>query len=255
MRRAAFITGGTRGLGKSTSEALAQKGYDLILNYRTEYPDTNDWVQELKDTYSIDVQLIKGNMSIIEECKNVSTYVKEHVPHLSVVILNAGPYIAERKLLIDYEEEEWSELITGNLSSAFYILKTLIPVLRRNKGRVITFGFDKVESAPAWMHRSVFAAAKTGLASLTKTLALEEASNGITVNMICPGDITSEWKEKNICDAKDLSDPKKPVGRPGTGEDISRMVVFLCDDKSDFITGSIFHINGGQNVLDKSSRG
>lgn len=254
MKKTAFITGGTKGLGKSTAEALAQKGYHLILNYRTEYLDTKEWIQYLRDTYYIDVRLVKGNLSIVEDCKRVASFVKDNVPHLKAVVLNAGPYMAERKRFTEYSEDEWKDLMNGNLSSTFYILKELIPLLRKNKGRIITFGFDQVETTPAWMYRSVFAAAKTGLASLTKTLALEEAPYGITVNMICPGDITMEWKEKNIEDAFYYHDPKKPVGRPGTGEDISRMVTFLCDEKSDFITGSIFHINGGQNVLVKSNK-
>ena len=253
-RKAAFITGGTKGLGKRTAEALAEAGYDLYLNYRTEYEGTEAWVQELQDTYQIHVELINGNLSMIDDCKSVSTYIKTHVPHLTSVILNAGPYIAERKPFAEYTENEWNQLLNGNLTSCFYILKELIPVLRKNKGRIITFGFDKVESAPGWMYRSVFAAAKSGLASLTKSIALEEAANGITANMICPGDITEKWKEKSIEDAIDFHDPKKPVGRPGTGEDIARMVTFLCDEKSDFITGSIFHINGGQDVLSKSSK-
>ncbi|GAA0336421.1 SDR family oxidoreductase [Bacillus carboniphilus] len=251
-RKAAFITGGTRGLGKCTAEALAKEGFDLVINYRTEHEDTLPWIRNLQNTYNVKVQLVKGNLSNVQECKSVSRYVLEQVPHLNVLILNAGPYIVERKKLVDYTEEEWNELITGNLSSTFYILKTLMPVLRGNKGRIITFGFEKVESAPAWMYRSVFAAAKTGLASLTKTIALEEAPYGVTVNMICPGDITQDWKEKRIDQAKEIHDSSKPVGRPGTGEDISRMVVFLCDDNSDFITGSIFHVNGGQDVLSKS---
>ncbi|HWO76263.1 MAG TPA: SDR family oxidoreductase [Bacillus sp. (in: firmicutes)] len=253
-RKAAFITGGTKGLGKRSAEALAAVGYDLYLNYRTEYIETKEWVEYVQDTYEIAVTLIKGNMSIMDDCLKVSKYIREHVPNLSAVILNAGPYIADRKQFAEYTESEWFELLNGNLSSAFYILKELIPVLRKNKGRIITFGFDKVETAPGWMYRSAFAAAKSGLASLTRSIALEEAENGITANMICPGDITKEWKERKIEDAIDFYDPEKPVGRPGTGEDIARMVTFLCDEKSDFITGSIFHINGGQDVLSKSSK-
>ncbi|MET3695978.1 3-oxoacyl-[acyl-carrier protein] reductase [Bacillus oleivorans] len=253
-KKSAFITGGTKGLGKRTAEAMAAMGYDLYLNYRTEYPETRAWVLRLQHTYRIHVELVKGNMSILDDCKSVSRHIRDHVPNLAAVILNAGPYIADRKLLADYTENEWNELVNGNLSSAFYILKELIPVLRQNKGRIITFGFDKVESAPGWMFRSAFAAAKSGLASLTKSIAMEEAANGITANMICPGDITGEWKEKMIEEAIHFHDPKKPVGRPGTGEDIARMVTFLCDEKSDFITGSIFQINGGQDVLSKSSR-
>src|SRR5690606_18193589 len=90
-----------------------------------------------------------------------------------------------------------------NLSSVFYLAKELIPSMREHGwGRIINFGFNQASQAPSWVHRSAFAAAKVGLVSLTKTLALEEAEHGITVNMICPGDIVGENKEMSIADVK-----------------------------------------------------
>ncbi|MFT9598622.1 SDR family oxidoreductase, partial [Mesobacillus sp.] len=105
-----------------------------------------------------------------------------------------------------------------------------------------------------WIYRSAFAAAKSGLASLTKTLALEEAENGITANMVCPGDITGEWKERTISESLNSLDSSVPVGRPGTGEDISRVISFLSNEDSSFITGSIIPITGGKDVLGKALR-
>lgn len=118
-------------------------------------------------------------------------------------------------------------------------------------GRIINIGFDRAENSPGWKYRSAFAAAKTGLVSLTKTLAIEEAEHGITVNMICPGDISANFKEANIDDVREIKDNYTPVGRPGTGEDIARMIAFLCDKDSDFITGSIIQVTGGKDVLTK----
>lgn len=90
---------------------------------------------------------------------------------------------------------------------------------------------------------------------MTKTLALEEAENGITANMVCPGDITGEWKERSISESMSASDSSVPVGRPGTGEDISRVISFLANDDSSFITGSIIPVTGGKDVLGKALRG
>jgi 3-oxoacyl-[acyl-carrier protein] reductase len=124
--------------------------------------------------------------------------------------------------------------------------------MRENKwGRIVTIGFDRVEAASGWIYRSAFAAAKTGAASLTKSIALEEAGNGITANMVCPGDIIGEWKEKNIEDTTTVEYSASPVGRPGTGEDIARVISFLADEKSGFITGSIIPVTGGKDVLGK----
>ncbi len=80
---------------------------------------------------------------------------------------------------------------------------------------------------------------------------MEEAANGITVNMVCPGDIVPEWKERPISDARGESDGSTPVGRPGTGEDLSRVIAFLCKEDSDFITGSVIPVTGGKDVLGK----
>ncbi|MGL4521618.1 MAG: SDR family oxidoreductase, partial [Bacilli bacterium] len=97
-----------------------------------------------------------------------------------------------------------------------------------------------------------FAAAKAGLASLTRTLAHEEAEFGITVNMICPGDIVGDMKEEDISKAKDgFGELISPVGRAGTGEDIARAVGFFIDENSDYVTGTILEINGGSNPLVK----
>jgi 3-oxoacyl-[acyl-carrier protein] reductase len=174
---------------------------------------------------------------------------------VDVLVHNAGPYIHERKKLTDYSFEEWDYLIQGNLTAVFYLSKLIIPVMRKQSwGRIITLGFDRVETTPGWIYRSAFAAAKTGLASLTRTIAMEEAEHGITANMICPGDITKEWKEKSIKESISLSGEKHSVGRLGTGEDIARVIQFLIDDRSDFITGSIIPVTGGVDVLGKALR-
>ncbi len=158
--------------------------------------------------------------------------------------------------MADYEIKEWDYLINGNLNAVFYLSNLLIPYMRKQKwGRIITVGFDRVESAPGWIYRSAFAAAKSGLASLTKTIALEEAEHGITANMVCPGDIIGEWKEREIMESLKEKDDSVPVGRPGTGEDVSRVISFLADENSSFITGSVIPVTGGKDVLGKVYRG
>lgn len=89
---------------------------------------------------------------------------------------------------------------------------------------------------------------------MTKSIAIEEAGNGITANMVCPGDITGEWKEKNIEEAAEVQENASPVGRPGTGEDIARVISFLTDEKSDFITGSIIPVTGAKTSWGKFIR-
>ena len=126
----------------------------------------------------------------------------------------------------------------------------VLPYMRNNSwGRIIHFGFAHAGESRAWPHRAVYAAAKVGLVSFTKTLAIEEAENGITVNMICPGDIRGDNKEKKIVDVEHLMDPESPRGRPGTGEDVARVAAFLCGSDSDFITGNMINVAGGMDPI------
>jgi 3-oxoacyl-[acyl-carrier protein] reductase len=253
-QKTALITGGAKGIGRSIAFQLAEDGINVIVNYRNSQQEAIALANELSEKYGTRNWTLQGDISNLADCQRMVLEALA-ITSIDILIHNAGPYIYDRKKLTDYSFEEWNYLINGNLNGAFYLTKLLIPQMRsKGWGRIITFGFDRVESAPGWIFRSAFAAAKTGLASLTKTIAIEEAENGITSNMVCPGDIIKEWKECSIEDALTLKDVNSPVGRPGTGEDISRVVSFLVDEKSGFITGSIIPITGGKDVLGKVFR-
>lgn len=151
---------------------------------------------------------------------------------------------------LEYTQEEILSLIQGNLVGTMLLDHLVLPAMRHKKwGRIIHFGYGHAAEARAWPHRAVYAAAKTGLVSFTKTLAVEEAPFGITVNMVCPGDIRGSNKEKAIAEVAGLEDGETPRGRPGSGEDIARVIRYLCHDKSDFITGNIMDVSGGLDPI------
>lgn len=253
-QKTALITGGASGIGRKTAEMLAEKGIHTIINYRKSEDKARELVELLNTRYETKNTMVQGDISILEDCEKVVSHSLQHFPSIDIVVHNAGPYIHERKELLAYTTEQWNYIVNGNLNSVFHLSKLCIPMMRkRGWGRIITIGFDRVETAPGWIYRSAFAAAKSGVASLTRTIALEEAKNGITANMVCPGDITDDWKEMDIVSASGITDKQSPVMRPGTGEDVGRVITFLCDRKSDFITGSIIPVTGGQDVLGKIS--
>jgi 3-oxoacyl-[acyl-carrier protein] reductase len=250
--KAALITGGATGIGKRTAFMLAAKGIDLVINYRSSQKEAVSLCEELSSKYGTKNIALQGDISKQDDCVMMAEAALNEFPVIDILIHNAGPYVHERKEMLDYTFEQWNYLINGNLNAVFYLSKLFIPKMRESGwGRIITIGFDRVESSSGWVYRSAFAAAKTGAASLTKSIALEESGNGITANMVCPGDITGEWKEKNIGEASGVQEHASPVGRPGTGEDIARVICFLTDEKSDFITGSIIPVTGGKDVLGK----
>ncbi|MEC1521336.1 SDR family oxidoreductase [Neobacillus niacini] len=249
-KKTALITGAVTGLGKKTVCQLAEQGYQLAINYRNSHEEAILLSKEMEEKFGNKIICIQGDVANQLDCTQMVEKVINEFNSLDIVIHNAGPYVHERKKISEYSFDEWNYIINGNLNAVFYLSKAIIPNMRERRwGRIITMGFDRVETSPGWIYRSAFAAAKTGLASLTRTIAMEEAANGITANMVCPGDIISHWKEKSIQEA--TFSERVPVGRHGTGEDISRVISFLVDEKSDFITGSIIPVTGGKDVLGK----
>ena len=250
--RHAVITAGSKGLGKKVTEQFLEMGCSVTVNYRSDAARVSQLMNEWK-AYEEQLQFVQGDITKKEDIHNVIEQAMNRFGRIDFLINNAGPYIFERKKLVDYEEHEWYEMVDGNLNSVFHFLKLTIPIMRKQKfGRIITYGFQDAGHAPGWKNRSAFSAAKVGLVSLTKTVALEEAEYGITANMICPGDIVGEMKEMSIEMARSRKDGRTPIGRSGTGEDISRIIAFLCEENSDLITGSIISATGGIQVLNRA---
>ncbi|HET7626811.1 MAG TPA: SDR family oxidoreductase [Bacillales bacterium] len=253
--RHALVTAGTKGLGRKVTERLLHDGYSVTVNYRSDRNAAERLKNDLPARLQSRIQLIQGDVTSKSDCLKLVQETVAAFGRIDLLIHNAGPYIFERKKLADYSDDEWNTMIDGNLSAAFYLTKHAIPHMRKQQfGRIITYGFQSAGAAPGWKYRSAFAAAKVGLVSFTKTVALEEAENGITVNMICPGNIRGEMKEATIAESRTKTDADTPVGRSGTGEDIARAIAFLCEDHSDLITGAILEVTGGVDVVHQFRR-
>ncbi|NOU92816.1 SDR family oxidoreductase [Paenibacillus sp. LMG 31456] len=247
--KVALITGSAKGLGKMTALLLAESGCDIIINY----------VHSQKEAYLLCERIqAKGRRCIaiqgdVANPMEMSQLVKSAVAEfgsIDILINNAGPFVRERKLFSEYSQEDINYLMHGNLLGVMQLDHLVLPMMRNKSwGRIVHFGFGHAAEARGWPHRAVYAAAKVGLVSFTKTLAVEEAPYGITVNMICPGDIRGMNKEKLISEVEQEIDPESPRGRPGAGEDIARVIAFLCEERSDFITGNIMDVSGGLDPI------
>jgi 3-oxoacyl-[acyl-carrier protein] reductase len=247
--RTALITGSAKGLGRRTAIELAALGCDIAINYVTSQLEAEGLVEEISSlgrrAITVRADIAQGEMAdrLVGEVEN-------KLGAIDILINNAGPFIRERRLFADYQPEEIHYLMNGNLVGTMLLDHRVLPGMRsRGWGRIIHFGFGHAAEARSWPHRAVYAAAKVGLVSFTKTLAVEEAANGITVNMICPGDIRGGNKEKSIADVMGMIDDESPRGRPGTGEDVARMIGFLCLPESDFITGNTIDVSGGLDPI------
>lgn len=245
----ALITGSAKGLGKTTALHLAAQGCDVAVNYVTSRGEADELVRSIRGQ-GVKCIAVQGDVSRFEELHSLVERVEAELGGIDILVNNAGPFIRERRDFIDYEMEEIDYLMRGNLIGVMELDRLVLPGMRRRGwGRIVHFGFSHAGEARAWPTRAVYAAAKVGLVSFTKTLAEEEAPYGITVNMIGPGDIRGTYKEKSIAESEGETDDETPVGRPGTGEDIARVIEFVCRPESGFITGAILDVSGGLDPI------
>ncbi|MCR8629891.1 SDR family oxidoreductase [Paenibacillus radicis (ex Xue et al. 2023)] len=247
--KVALITGSAKGLGKMTALLLAESGCDIILNYVQSQKEANLLCERIQ-AQGRRCMAIQGDVANPMEMNRLVKSAVAEFGGIDILINNAGPFVRERKLFSEYSQEDINYLMHGNLLGVMQLDHLVLPMMRNKKwGRIIHFGFGHAAEARGWPHRAVYAAAKVGLVSFTKTLAVEEAPYGITVNMICPGDIRGLNKEKMIAEVEQELDPESPRGRPGAGEDIARVITFLCEERSDFITGNIMDVSGGLDPI------
>ena len=251
MKKVALITGSSRGLAVAFAHELAASGISLALNYRQNGERAARLAETLATQHHIEAIPVQADIQAQNQVERMLDLIESRFSRLDILIHSAGPYIFERKRLVDYTEREWREMIDGNLNSAFYLFKRAIPLMRKHRfGRIVTIGFDRVDDAPGWMYRSAYAAAKVGLASLTKTVASEEREFGITANMITPGDIRGQQKERPIPDG-----PENTGLRPVVGGDLAKVIRFLVEDTSLYVSGNVISVSDGTDVIGKSDLG
>jgi 3-oxoacyl-[acyl-carrier protein] reductase len=247
--RTALVTGSAKGLGRRTALELAASGCNVAINYVTSREEAGRLVLDI-ERMGRRAYAVHGDIAKADDAIRLVSEVENKLGGIDILVNNAGPFIRERRLFADYRPEDIHYLMNGNLVGTMLMDHRVLPGMRsRQWGRIIHFGFGHASEARSWPHRAVYAAAKVGLVSFTKTLAVEEAANGITVNMICPGDIRGGNKEKSIVDVEGILDDESPRGRPGTGEDVARMIAFLCLPESDFITGNTIDVSGGLDPI------
>ncbi|MBM7572864.1 3-oxoacyl-[acyl-carrier protein] reductase [Aquibacillus albus] len=245
----AIITAGTKGLGLKVTESFVREGHQVTVTYWKDEMRA----KELKKRYADNqLHIVQADVTSKKDIEKLVSEATLRFGTVDYLINNAGPFVFERKKLMDYSNHEWDLMIRGNLDAVFHLLKLTVPMMRdQDFGRIVNYGFQGANSASGWLNRSAFAAAKVGLVSLTKTIALEEAEHGITSNMICPGNIIGDMKESSISESREILDENTPIGRSGTGEDIARAILFLCEKNSDMITGSVFEVTGGLDVINR----
>lgn len=230
-----LVTGGAKHLGASICLGLAEKGYPVVVHYRTSEQEASVVVEKCRQL-GVDAAMIQGDFSSLESTLEFIKHYQEQFAETSHLINNVGNYLIKSALKTD--EQEWIELFQTNLHTPFILIKNLISSIARHQGNIINIGCSGVNAIHANTYSTAYQATKLGLWMLTRSLAKELAVQGVRVNMISPGHLDS-----SIDLPKDLS--RLPMHRPGYGWEIARVVAFLLDPASAYITGQNIEVAGG----------
>jgi NAD(P)-dependent dehydrogenase (short-subunit alcohol dehydrogenase family) len=239
--RVALVTGASRGIGKEIALSLGRAGARVAVGYRTNRLGAQKVVNELR-ALGTDGLSVPTDVTDPARVKEMIGSVVNHFGRLDILVNNVGDF--QWKPVFDSTIEEWQAVLASNLSSVFYTSKFVLPAMRRQHwGRMINLGAVGAERGFGQAKISAFSAAKAGLVAFSRSLALEEARNGITVNVVNPAIIDD--KEMTREEASRIADARFPVGHPATAQDVAAAVRFFASEEASFITGQVLNVSGG----------
>ena len=242
--RVALVTGGTRGIGAAIAAALAADGIHVAAGYSSNHDAADEMAANLAAKGHA-VSLHQGNVGKPEDCERVVAEVIDEHGHVDYLINNAG--ITVDKTVRNMSVEDWHAVLRVNLSGAFYMSKALLEhMIGRGFGRIVNI--SSIIGETGNIGQANYAASKSGLFGLTKSLALETARRGITVNCVAPGFIDTEMVAAVPKEALEQVVATIPMRRLGRPEEIAHAVRFLLQDDAAYITGSVISVNGGMEM-------
>jgi 3-oxoacyl-[acyl-carrier protein] reductase len=239
--KVALVTGGSRGIGRATSLALAKQGAHVVVNYVRGEEEARRVVREIEEAGG-KAEALGFDVANMQATEEAIAAVAKRLGRLDILVANAG--IAIDGLVVRVKEEEIDRTLSVNVKGAIGCARgALKTMMRARTGRIVFL--SSIVGEMGNVGQAVYSASKAALIGLAKTLAREYASRNVTVNVVTPGFIETDMTSAMNEEARKGMLSSIPLGRTGKPEDIASAIVFLCSDEAAYITGETLRVNGG----------
>ena len=241
--KTAIVTGGARGIGRAISAKLASEGAnvvicDLVINEAAE--ETIKLIEE----QGVKAAAFPANVTVAEDCENLFKQATEQFGQVDILVNNAG--VTRDNLIMRMKEEDFDLVISTNLKGTYNMMKAATrPMMKARYGRIVNI--SSVVGIYGNAGQVNYSASKAGVIGMTKSLAKELGSRGITVNAVAPGFIETDMTKVLLDDLKAEMVKNIALGRPGQPEDVAKVVAFLASDEAEYVTGQVIECSGGMS--------
>ncbi len=241
--RVALVTGAGRGLAAGVARALGRAGARVVVNYRSDEQAAQGVVREIKESGG-EARALRADVSDWAEARRLVEATLSTYGSIDVLVNGVGAFVWHQ--VAEIEPVEWRRLISSNLDTVFHMTRLTLPHMRKQHfGRIVSLGAVGAERTLALPRVAAYSAAKAAVVAFSKALALEEARNGVTVNVVAPGVMEDH---KHPGEPNDHVAERIPVGRAGHPDELARAVLFLASPAAGFITGQTLAVAGGWHL-------
>jgi 3-oxoacyl-[acyl-carrier protein] reductase len=239
--KVAIVTGSSRGIGRGIALRLAKGGAKLVVNFRGNEAAAADVVEQIKADGG-EAIAVQADVCQVAEAQALIEAAKQAYGRVDILVNNAGT--TRDTLLVRMSEEDWDVVIDTNLKGTFNCIKAVSrQMMRQRYGRIVNI--TSVAGIAGNPGQANYASAKAGIIGLTKTVAKELGSRGITCNAVAPGFVPTDLTSSLPQDLVELAIERTPCGRMGTVEDMAAAVAYLASDEAGFVTGQVLAVDGG----------